>query len=60
MTVRIYTKTGVDGSTFAIRVIETREGLLWVYAVDGRITITQVDRGPSAAHGWVETAVELL
>src|SRR5207244_3106074 len=53
-----YAKTGMDGSTFAIRVVETSEGLLWVYAVDGRMTIRKVNRVPRAEYGWVEAAVE--
>ena len=54
MTVRTITKTGTDGSTFEIGVIETMEGLIWIYSVHGRMTIRKVGRFPKAVNGWVE------
>ena len=58
MVMYTFTKTGTDGSTFEIRVIETREGLIWIYSIDGRMIVRKAGRFPKAEHGWVETSAE--
>jgi hypothetical protein len=60
MEVRAFTKTGTDGSTFEIGVIETMEGLIWIYSVHGRMTVRKVGHFTKAVNGRVETCAETV
>ena len=60
MVVRTFTKTGTDGSTFEIGVIEIMEGLIWIYSLYGRMTVRKVDHFPKAVNGRVETFAETV